>query len=221
MNLHTRDTILSLGVMGAVHAADEGVGPVQQDVCICVCAIVLDQKPSRSLVVFRLNVKPTGCWGKVEFESQVTVLPWKRQVWWDTLLPVGRFISGVDLGRKWSERNEVHKKKKRKCLLLSHRKHPKMAFEKPSFFKPIFHFPVRAFRLVIGQKETLFGQLKNKFFIKMDIMNIYFWCCSSPWLAKEWMATPMGLIEYFMPTGTKITFNEGKAWPKKLGSPFS
>lgn len=61
MNLYTRESILSLDVMGAVQAAGEGVGPVKQSACICVYMTVLDQNPSRSRAVFRLNVEPTGC----------------------------------------------------------------------------------------------------------------------------------------------------------------
>lgn len=44
MNLHTREFILSLDVMGVVHVADEGVGPLKQSVYICVYTIGLDQK---------------------------------------------------------------------------------------------------------------------------------------------------------------------------------
>lgn len=46
MNLYTRETILSLDVMGTVHVADEGATHVRQSVYICVSAIMLDQKPS-------------------------------------------------------------------------------------------------------------------------------------------------------------------------------
>lgn len=52
MNLYTRETILSLDVMGTVHVADEGAMHVRQSVYICVSAIMLDQKPSRSSADF-------------------------------------------------------------------------------------------------------------------------------------------------------------------------
>lgn len=44
MNLYTRESILSLDVMGGVHPADGGAGPVKQSVCIRVYTIALDQK---------------------------------------------------------------------------------------------------------------------------------------------------------------------------------
>lgn len=61
MNLHTWESILSLDVMGAVHAAAEGVGPMKYGGCICVYTIVFDQNALRSCVIFRLQLKPTGC----------------------------------------------------------------------------------------------------------------------------------------------------------------
>lgn len=114
MNLHTRESILSLDVMGVVHVADEGVGLLKQSVYICVYTIGLDQKPSRSRAVFRLNIKPTGCSRKVDSEHQITVVPRPRQVWWDILMPMGSLRSGVDPRRKLSEENEVHKKREKK-----------------------------------------------------------------------------------------------------------
>lgn len=79
MNLHTREPILSLDVMGVVHVAD-GVGPFKQSVCICVYTIALDHKPLGSRAVFRLSVKPTVCSGKVDLERQISVVPWPRRV---------------------------------------------------------------------------------------------------------------------------------------------
>lgn len=43
MNLYTWESILSLDVMGVEHAADEGVSPMKQSLCIHVYMIVLDK----------------------------------------------------------------------------------------------------------------------------------------------------------------------------------